>query len=87
MNQRASLVLRAARDMVQRLRVMLGGTGDDAAIYVDHLTADVAEGVAGDVCATLGIEYEGADPRTETAQHGRKHPWGKRGQVRGSRGL
>ncbi len=82
MNQRASLVLRAARDMVQRLRVMLGGTGDDAAIYVDQLTADVAEGVADDVCATLGIEFEGTDPRTETAQHGRKHPWGKKGGAR-----
>lgn len=72
MNQRAGLVQRAARDFVQRLRVMLGNTGDDANEMVDKLDRNVADHVAGDVCATLGVEYE-TDPNPK------RHPWAKKG--------
>lgn len=62
MNSRAQLIRRLAGDFVERCRRALSSSGDDAAQYVDRLDRGIAENIAGDVCATIGVDYEGPDP-------------------------
>lgn len=64
MNSRAHLIRRLAGDFVQRMRIALSNA-DDAAPLVDQLNHDFAEGIAGDVCATLGVDYQAPEPRPE----------------------
>jgi hypothetical protein len=83
MNSRAQLVRRLCGDLVQRLRIALGSTGEDANLIVDQLDRNLAENIAGDVCATIGIDYEG--PEAQLAPDGKpggkaraNSPWQKR---------
>lgn len=87
MNSRAKLVRRLCGDLVQRLRIALGSTGDDANVIVDQITHDMAENIARDVCATIGIDYAGPDvPLEPDGKPGGKaraaSPWQKRKGMR-----
>jgi hypothetical protein len=79
-NSRAHLIRRLAGDFVQRMRIALSNA-DDAAPLVDQLNHDFAEGIAGDVCATLGVDYQAPEPRPEprdgsrTAKARANSPW------------
>lgn len=81
MQWRAQIVRRLAGDFVQRVRIALSLSGDDAAAIVDQITADIAELICGYVCARLGIEYEGpgASPEVrgndKAAKARAKSPW------------
>lgn len=67
MDHKAIMVERLARDFVQRIRVGLSNLGSSNEM-IEKLQAPIAEHVAGDVCATLGIDYA-ADPNPK------RHPW------------
>lgn len=62
MNFRAQLVRRLAGDFVQRLRIALGSSGDDAAQYVDRLDRGIADDICGSVCEMIGVPCEAPEP-------------------------
>ena len=64
----------------------LSNTGDDANLYVDALKPQVVEDVAADVCATIGIDYEGPPDMPRRKSDGRAAPWAGKGQVRSKGG-
>lgn len=74
MNPRAQLIRRLAHDFVQRCRMALANTGGDANTLVDKLPADVSENVAADICATIGVDYEGP-VEVPKRKDGRPAPW------------
>ena len=69
MTVQAGMVVRASKDFVQRLRVMLANTGDDGREFVDKLTPDAATEVAVFVCENLGIQIEDTDVNPRRKPH------------------
>lgn len=71
------------RDAFRRIRITLSSAQDSVHI-VDQITPELVEAVAGDVCATLGIDYEvpeGQQPAQGGDKAGKaraKSPWNRR---------
>ena len=59
----------------------LSNSGDDAAPYVDALKPDVVENVAADICATIGVDYEGPPEMPRRKSDGRAAPWARKGSA------